>query len=95
MRIWKLLVMTAVAISLVVAALEIEVAADSHTKPKAEQATDGMKQTIPSQADAKSEKADKAKAAQQSGAAGHEGSHEGHHADHEGGHEEHMDEGSH
>jgi len=92
MRSWKALVMMAVAMSFVVTALGIEVAADSHTKPKTEQTTEAAKKTTQPKADAKSEEAGKGTATQQqSGTAGHEGSHEGH----GGSHDKEMDEGSH
>lgn len=92
MRSWKSLVIVAVSMSFVIAALGIEVAADSPTKPKTEQTTDTVKKTAQPKADAKSVEAGKGTATpQRTGAAGHEGSHEGH----EGSHDEEMDEGSH
>jgi hypothetical protein len=92
MKSWKSLVMVAVAMSFVMTALGIEVAADSHTKPQTEQTTEAAKKTTEPKTDAKSEKTGKGTATQQqSGTAGHEG----HHADHEGSHGEEMDEGSH
>jgi hypothetical protein len=69
----------------VVATVGSEATADSHTKPKTEQATGTGKGAMPPKAEAKPEEAAQ-------GAASHEGSH----ADHEGSHaEEDMDEGSH
>jgi len=94
MRSWKSLVRVAVAMSFVVATLGIEVAADSNTKPKTEQATDAEKKmTQPKPAANPEEEVGKGTATQeQSGAARHEGHHEGHEGSHS---DEEKDEGSH
>jgi hypothetical protein len=95
MRSWKSLVMVAGAMGFVVAALGSEAAADSHTKPKTEQATDAAKKMMPSKPDAKPEETGMGTATQKQGeAAGHDGHHEGHEM--EGSHaDEEKEEGAH
>ena len=93
MRNWQLLMMVMVAMGFMVAALGSEATADSHTKPKTEQAADAEKKMMPSKSDATPEETGMGTTTRKQGeAAGHEG----HHGDHEGSQaDEEKKEGSH